>query len=370
MTFVALVGPAKLKAAWNRAKLHNGRCTSYGRKYRRMIVWGRLSLVALFSSLAYSCVPALWTDDMLPGTDQQFYCSKRFRERRNTIAQRKALCLRRSFVQFSACHALSFLVSPAAPVGHLWCADPYCGDCRGGPYACDVYRYADFLPVLPTVIHDGAAAQDGTSHRHKKQPCCLFASFSLSWLSAQWVPLFKFHCFSTGIGGLERSNASTIVANWIKQGGRGIDTAGCSATSKDCAEVFSRCQKCHVFPPRPLPIETNQLFRRTSADSPSHFAVWKCVKRWSGQLKNPDFFCVSCAAQESYPGAGKSRHRSQGCVHHHKATWFWRSLKSCEKLAETNLILAETSTCCEASRRNVWLPPVPSNYNSISGLAG
>jgi len=30
---------------------------------------------------------------------------------------------------------------------------------------------------------------------------------------------------SIGIGGLERSNAPTIVANWIKQGGRGIDTA-------------------------------------------------------------------------------------------------------------------------------------------------
>eukprot|EP00490_Sorites_sp_Unknown_P005015 CAMPEP_0114651262 /NCGR_PEP_ID=MMETSP0191-20121206/8211_1 /TAXON_ID=126664 /ORGANISM="Sorites sp." /LENGTH=283 /DNA_ID=CAMNT_0001865387 /DNA_START=40 /DNA_END=891 /DNA_ORIENTATION=- len=30
---------------------------------------------------------------------------------------------------------------------------------------------------------------------------------------------------SIGIGGLERSNASAIVANWIKQGGRGIDTA-------------------------------------------------------------------------------------------------------------------------------------------------
>ncbi|CAK9019205.1 unnamed protein product [Durusdinium trenchii] len=30
---------------------------------------------------------------------------------------------------------------------------------------------------------------------------------------------------SIGIGGLERSNASEIVANWINQGGRGIDTA-------------------------------------------------------------------------------------------------------------------------------------------------
>lgn len=30
---------------------------------------------------------------------------------------------------------------------------------------------------------------------------------------------------SIGIGGLERSNASAIVANWIQQGGRGIDTA-------------------------------------------------------------------------------------------------------------------------------------------------
>ena len=35
-------------------------------------------------------------------------------------------------------------------------------------------------------------------------------------------------CWTTvgpGIGGLERSNASEIVANWINQGGRGIDTA-------------------------------------------------------------------------------------------------------------------------------------------------
>lgn len=30
---------------------------------------------------------------------------------------------------------------------------------------------------------------------------------------------------SIGIGGTESSNASEIVANWLKQGGRGIDTA-------------------------------------------------------------------------------------------------------------------------------------------------
>jgi hypothetical protein len=38
-------------------------------------------------------------------------------------------------------------------------------------------------------------------------------------------------------------------------------------------------------------------------------------------------------------------------------------------LAETSLISAETSACRDASRRNFWLPPVPSNYDSISGLA-
>ena len=46
---------------------------------------------------------------MLPGTDQQFYCSKRFRERRNTIAQRKALCLRRSLSNFPPAMLSRFL---------------------------------------------------------------------------------------------------------------------------------------------------------------------------------------------------------------------------------------------------------------------
>ena len=244
------------------------------------------------------------------------YCSKRFRERGTTIAQRKALWLQRSFVQFSACHALSFVVSPAAPMGHIWCADPYCGDCRRGPYACDVYRHADLLLVFPTVIHDGAAAQDGTSHRRKKELCCLFALFSLTWFSDLVVPLFKFHSLHASEGWkdlmrppLLRIGSSRVGEELTQQDAQ--QPANVKATGLRsgllkmpemsttpwfvslCAQlpadviaithiylcyvfiVITNCDLSHVFPARPLSIETNQLFRRTSAHSPSYFAVWK-----------------------------------------------------------------------------------------------
>ena len=82
--------------------------------------------------------------------------------------------------------------------------------------------------------------------------------------------LVRFVTKRRGIGGLETANASAIVSNWLKLGGRGIDTAGGSVDKQSShlpgtkeETAFTTCWQ-HL--PRPWSTRISTSSHRTASD--------------------------------------------------------------------------------------------------------